>query len=71
MICLPDRIRSWCLTPVNKIKAFAISFAAMMCEGQKAAGNLTNQIIYSAVTGESLACGLCKLSNLAINGSDR
>jgi hypothetical protein len=55
---------------VNKIKAFAISFAAMMREGQKAAGNLTNQIIDSAVTGESLACGLCKLSNLAVNGSD-
>jgi hypothetical protein len=37
---------------------------------QKAVRNLTNQIIDSAVAGESLACGLCKLSNLAANGSD-
>jgi hypothetical protein len=70
MVCLPDRICSWCLTPVNKIKAFAIRFAATMREGQKAARNLTNQIIDSAVAGKSLACGLCKLSNLAANGSD-
>jgi hypothetical protein len=49
---LPARSHSL-LVPhaVNKIKAFAISFAAMMCEGQKAAGNLTNQIIDSAVNG--------------------
>jgi hypothetical protein len=33
-------------------------------------GNLTNEIIDSAVARESLACGLCKLSNLAANGSD-
>jgi hypothetical protein len=64
MIRLPDRICSCCLPPVNKIKAFAIRFAAMMREGQKAAGNLTNQIIDSAVAGESLTCGLGKLSNL-------
>jgi hypothetical protein len=70
MVCLPDRICCWGLTPVNKIKAFAIRFAAMMREGQKTAGNLTNQIIDSAIAGESLARGLCKLSNLAANGSD-
>jgi hypothetical protein len=58
-------MRSWCLTPVNKIKAFAIRFTAKMREGQKAPGNLTNQIIDSAVAGKSLACGLRKLSNLA------
>lgn len=39
MIRLPDRICSCCLPPVNKIKVFAIRFAAMMREGQKAAGN--------------------------------
>jgi hypothetical protein len=71
MVCLPDGVRSCCLTPMNQIKAFALCFAAAMRESEKSRWDLTNEVINSAVVWHRLARRLGKMSNLSTDGSDR